>query len=565
VNAAILITLTCLITPQEATPAIVDRATVEAEPAVRAMRDELARSVARLRLDNAEPPFIVAYTLGDSGNWSCSASFGALSSEGGDDSSRSMGVEVRVGDYSLDNTNFVGGFGFGGSRGRIGLPDDDDYDATRHRIWLATDQLYKGAVEQIAAKRAWLKTNSVPDRPDDLSRVEPTLHLEAVRELKVDKEAGRETVKRLSALFRQAPRIESSSASIVVVAINETLLSSEGSLTRTGTAWTRVTVTAQAQAEDGMPLGDLCVFYAASQDELPAIEAMEAEVRTMIARLEARVSAPRAEEYIGPILLEGEAAAFAMLELFVDRVSNPHEPLGARNAGTAFKNRLKKRVAPPFLDIVDDPTQRAYEGVPLLGAYAVDDDGVKPQVVELIDEGRLKSWYMSRIPTREIKETNGHSRGGVGGPGCVFVKSRETKTRDELRAELIRIAVEQELPYAIRVESLARSDVGVSGPRAAGGFTGGNIRLSPPIAAYRVYPDGREEPIRGGEWQGVTLRTLRDIFLTSDRPHVLNTLRGGNFVSIVCPDLLVEEIEMKKPADQESKRPYLPHPFFASE
>lgn len=545
---------------------LVDAKSVDSDPAIRAMKDEMARSLERLRLDNSDPPFLLNYVLNDQHSWFASATFGAITGASGRES-RGIGIEVRVGDYTMDNTNFAGGFGFGDNESRISVPKDDSYEVVRQRLWLATDQSYKGAVEQLAAKKAWLKSNTVTDHPGDLSKVEPLVRLEESRKLEVDADLeshGKQVAKRLSGLFREAPAIQFSSASFVVVAANETRLSSEGSFTRKGESWARVTVTASTQANDGMPLGDLCVFYARSHRDLPSLDAMEAEVKQMIARLSAQVDAPRADEYIGPVLLEGEAAAFAMMELIVDRLASPHEPLGAKNAGSPFKNRLKKRVAPPFLSLIDDPTLDAFEGQPFLASFAVDDDGVLAQPVELIEEGRLKSWYMSRIPTRAIKESNGHSRGGIGAPGCIVVKSSNTMDRARLRAELLRIAQEQELPYAIRVETLARGDVSVSGRAAAGGFSNGTVRLSPPIAAYRVYPDGREEPIRGGEWQGVTLRSLRDIFVTGDRAHVVNALRGGGMTSIACPDLLIEEIEMKKPAEQEVKRPYLEHPYFTA-
>ncbi|MFG0316559.1 MAG: metallopeptidase TldD-related protein, partial [Planctomycetota bacterium JB042] len=205
-----------------------------------------------------------------------------------------------------------------------------------------------------------------------------------------------------------------------------------------------------------------------------------------------------------------------------------------------------------------------FEGTPLLGHFMVDDDGVPAQPLTLVDEGRLRAWYMSRIPTRAIAASNGHSVGGAGGPGNVFVRSSHTLSKEALRAELLSVAKDQELPYGIRVEVMARSDVSVSGARADGRYRNGSISLSPPVAAYRVYLDGREEPIRGGEWQGVTLRSLRDIYVTGDTPTVLNAARGG-FVSVVCPDLLVEEMEMKKPEEQEAKLPYLPHPSFAGD
>jgi hypothetical protein len=82
------------------------------DPVVRAMRDELARSMKKLQLENLGKPYFVAYRVLDSSYCIVSATFGALIGSGSCEppSSTSLGrsvtVEVRVGDYARDNTNF---------------------------------------------------------------------------------------------------------------------------------------------------------------------------------------------------------------------------------------------------------------------------------------------------------------------------------------------------------------------------------------------------------------------------------------------------------------------------
>ncbi|MFG0319311.1 MAG: hypothetical protein ACF8XB_18720, partial [Planctomycetota bacterium JB042] len=307
-------------------------------PTLTAMRDELDRTVERLRMDDVPPPYLVTYTLNERESYSCSAQFGALvDSEGSD--SRSVTVDVRVGSPELDNTNFVNRFYLTGRRRSTTLTEDDDYWTTRQRLWLTSDAQYKSAVEDLSAKEAWLKTNRVPDRPADLTLVDPIRHREPIRPLEVDREASRALVRRLSAAFRDAERLQGSRASFTTGVSGSTAISSEGRDTRTTGRYARVTAQAWTQAEDGMPVGDLAVWYARTPSGLPDADEMEAGVRRMKDRLSARVTAPRAEEYIGPVLFEGEAACFLMLELLIDRLSSPHEPLGLPSAGTPFKNR----------------------------------------------------------------------------------------------------------------------------------------------------------------------------------------------------------------------------------
>jgi TldD protein len=545
-----------------------------ADVVVRALSDEMARSMARLRLESFEPPYRIAYVVPETESFTVDASFGAIlrTREG---HHRGLSADVRVGDYSLDNSNFSGGLGsfftFGGGGGFFpggnSLPEKDDYAAIRHRVWLATDAAYKSALETLARKKAWLESNTVTDRPDDLSPSGPPVdRLEPRAALAVNRERWETVARELSAIFRKYPDVQESRVEFEASARNRLLVTSEGSRTRRGETLWRLDVSASTQAEDGMALGDAISFRGRAEGDLPPLEGMRAQVEDLARGLSARVRARKAEEYIGPVLFEGEAAGEFLLQLLIDRLANPVEPLGSRGGGgTPFKNRLHKRVLPAFLTVVDDPLVASWKGAPLLGAFAIDDDGVPAQKVVLVEEGRLLSWYMSRVPTREIKETNGHSRGGAGDAGCVFVTSANTVPAAKLREELIRNARDQELTHAVRVEAIGRTDLRVRGARAGMARPGGGSEtsLGAPVRAYWVsVEDGSEEPMRGGEFQAVSLRTLRDILVTDDRPVVLNTTRRGHPVSIVTPSLLVEEMEIKKPADEQIKTPYLKHPSF---
>ena len=83
-----------------------------------------------------------------------------------------MSVDVRVGDYHLDSSNFISedGFqGFLGSTGEVGI--DRDYNSLRQDLWLATDQAYKAAVTQMSLKQAFLRSLTKPPEIDDFSQV----------------------------------------------------------------------------------------------------------------------------------------------------------------------------------------------------------------------------------------------------------------------------------------------------------------------------------------------------------------------------------------------------------
>ena len=154
------------------------------DPIIQAMRDEVDRSV-KLNLPNLEEPYFVQYLLDQSDSFTVSASLGALLARSRDHF-RVPEVEVRVGDYKFDNTNFAGGGG-GGSRYDLGnFPLDDDYAVLRRYLWLGTDSVYKGAVEAISRKRAAMRNINQADQLDDFAHAVPVHLVQPFQKLTLD-------------------------------------------------------------------------------------------------------------------------------------------------------------------------------------------------------------------------------------------------------------------------------------------------------------------------------------------------------------------------------------------
>ena len=137
---------------------------IDRTPHDKAMHDELERSRAGLQSSEGEKPYFIQYRLLDLDSRSISASFGALLSST-DTHNRFMDVNVRLGNYQLDSSDFISGNGFQGflgSAGQVGV--DGDYNSLRQDLWLATDQAYKEAVTSMGQKPANLR------RPGSASR-----------------------------------------------------------------------------------------------------------------------------------------------------------------------------------------------------------------------------------------------------------------------------------------------------------------------------------------------------------------------------------------------------------
>src|SRR5579871_5313082 len=126
-------------------PPVVDSPGVGDDPVVNAMRDELKRSTAELRLGELDRPYYMEYRLADIQKVEAAASAGALT-EFSSQRYRPVTIGVRVGEPALDNTNFQStsepGAG-SGSNEQYMVSMDPSYAALRQDLWIATDQTYK--------------------------------------------------------------------------------------------------------------------------------------------------------------------------------------------------------------------------------------------------------------------------------------------------------------------------------------------------------------------------------------------------------------------------------------
>jgi predicted Zn-dependent protease len=234
------------------------------------------------------------------------------------------------------------------------------------------------------------------------------------------------------------------------------------------------------------------------------------------------------------------------------------------------------------MDILDDPTQKEWKGVQLLGHYDVDYEGVTPAPLTVIEKGKLKTFLLTRQPVRgSFEGSNGRARvpGAFGANAAaitnLFVRSSETVKSDELKARLLKMVQDRGKPYGIIVRKM---DFPTTAPVEelrrrfmSAQQSGGARAVSTPLLVYRVYPDGKEELVRGLFFRGFSVRTLRDIVAVSDESfafHYMNSLApmamsGTGYVaptSVIAPSILLEDVELERPQDDLPKLPIVPPP-----
>ncbi len=145
-------------------------------PVIGVLQSELKRNFDILKKE-ATPAYFIGYTVHDERAAQIIASFGAL--ERSDESrGRFATVEVRVGDYALDNTHPIRGEGGGGPRGgRISLPLTDDDEPIKLALWRATDRAFKSATEALTRVRTNVAAKVQEEDPaPDFSREPPQVY-----------------------------------------------------------------------------------------------------------------------------------------------------------------------------------------------------------------------------------------------------------------------------------------------------------------------------------------------------------------------------------------------------
>lgn len=534
-------------------------------PLLGIMESELKLSMEKLVAPNGTKPYFIQYAVTDEKSVSVSGSLGVLTSDSVDHK-RLLDVDVRCGDYALDNTHQIRG-GFGGSdqwRGTVALPLNDDPLATRHPIWLVTDERFKSAVKRLAQVKANLKVKvEEEDLSDDFSREEPSVHIGPwVETPKIDLDILREKVRKYSRAFRNHPLIFSSSVAINGKTTNHLVVNSEGSKLQFGHGWWRIEIHASTIAEDGMRLSQSTSFDAHTPAGLPNDAEVLKAVQQVIDDVLALREAPIVEPYTGPAILMNRASGVFFHEIFGHRIEG-HRQKDVEE-GQTFAKKIGKEVLPSFLSIVDDPSKRQFNSIDLNGFFEFDDECVPAQPARLVENGILKTFLMSRSPTRGFTKSNGHGRRQPGAKvvsrmGNTIVESTKQVPLDELRAMLIAECKKQGKEFGLLFKDIS------------GGFTR-TQRWSPqafkvvPIIVHRIYADGRpDELVRGVDLVGTPLTSFSKILCTGDDSAVFNGVCGAESgsvpVSAISPSILVEQIEVEKKRKDQDRPPILEAPI----
>jgi len=532
-----------------------------------ALDAELKRAMSSLGAQGAaagqQPkPYFLSYAVDDTTTATISAQYGAIAGSN-QSHRRSVDVQVRLGSPAEDNTH---GDHRNSALTTLPLPLTDDREAIARSLWYATDHGYARALDGFLRVKTeqQVRAKEEDNSPDFSAEPPQTAMLPPAPELVVDRPAWEQRLREISSLFSQFPDIFYDTVDMEATNSTSYFVSSEGARVAAPSHVARLVILAKARAADGMDLFRVETFEADSVAHLPDQKTLIEKTLAMSKNLEALRDAPITEPFDGPAILSGRASAVFFHEVLGHRLEGQRQR--GDEEGQTFTKLLGKPILPSFISVSDDPTLTNFEGTPLSGHYVYDDEGQAARRVDLIRDGVLETFLMSRLPIASVSNSNGHGRAEdghmpTGRQGNLIVTSSKTVSDAQLRDLLIAEAKKQGKPYGLYFEDIS-SGFAVTTRRSPQAFQ------VIPLVVYRVYVDGRpDELVRGVSIVGTPQAALNSILATGDKQDIFNGICGAESgsipVSAVAPAMLVSEIETQRQAQGTARPPILPPPSSA--
>jgi predicted Zn-dependent protease len=523
------------------------RAEAEKDPVLKAMLEELDRSMTHLQLPGFEKPYFIEYRIEDIDDFDTRASYGA--SNGSQRShARIARISIRVGDYKTDNSGPRGD-------GALQLESiDNDPIALRSSLWTGTDQAYKAALAAYAQKQAELKQVQTPPQADDFSKAKPIISLADPLKLSIDENGWADRVANDSGIYRTDSTVSASqrdiqysTAAFHARVTTTWIVSSEGAIVRKSASNYSESFGLGTQADDGMRLDRSYGTSGVLISDLDSPEEFKKHVVTLISSLSDLRKAPLVEEeYHGPVLLSADASADTLHSLLATGMAATRPKLGteARTNGP-FASSYHARILPEFLTVIDDPALKTWDGKDLVGSYTVDDEAVPAQTVKLVAAGQLENYLIGRTPVRDFPESNGHARAGVTGPphpviGVMKVTAQQGLTDEQLNQKLIELAKTRDLKSVYYVETLGAE--------------------ATPRLLYRIDMDGKRTLVRGAVLDDLDQRALRSGVEAAGKNLWVANYATEVPETVLAPALLFGDVTIKRANETNDKLPYYPPP-----
>ncbi len=508
-----------------------------------AIKKEVDRNLAGLRMESLQAPFFISYTIGDIKSLSVSASHGSLTSS---DINHYRGANARllIGDYTCSDENYNGTPRSAGSFD--GSPTlDNDEKGIRYTVWRDLDAIYKRAAETYEQKMSTIKQLNIPEKDLELPDWDktPVVVMNDLPRQKVNLEKGiyEQYVKEASSVFKEYAEVLDSEVSVLIYDALIYFYNTEGTEFRFPLTFTTLALSNYGQNKDGEYFSYSTGHTFATPDGLPSIEEVKKEAHKVAQYLMEEIHAPKLEEsYSGPVLFEGVSVVSTMYanlvygeNIHLNAIRKPLSASGFSAGGNSLEDMMDKRIVAREITIEDLTGTKEYKGEKLLGYAPVDGQGVvPPERLVLVEDGVLKTLLSDRVPTPKVPHSNGHallgySLGNGISPGVIRISDTRKMEENKLKQELLASAEAEGYEYAYIVRETSGDG-------------------SYPILLYRVnIADGSETRVRSAFINNLDDKSFRNVIGVSDQEQVYHTVSGSP-ISIITPRaILFEELRIQ--------------------
>lgn len=528
----------------------------EGEMIFRAMEDEMARSLKELKIDTFGPPYFINYQVRHHDRAEVVATFGALLSSD-IKQKQTLFVDVKVGKPEFDSSHPQSHQYVTESL----IPLDNQPDALKRALWYETDLRYKQAIVNFLKKKGRFISGVESHELADFSAGKtPQVRMGEIPRWAPRMQDWEGLAKTVSARFQHAPDIEKSKVQIYANRTLRYYYDSEGNKIREGKLYYGVVIEGWVRSPEGDRLHDEESIYLHEGDAFPTEQELLERTDRLIASLQKLKQAPRMDPYIGPAIFSPDATAVLFHEAIGHRLEG--DRLREDDDGKTFLKKIGRPILPEFLTVTDNPELNRFEGTPLLGHYRFDDEGQESEEVVLVEDGTLRNFLLTRMPVLGFSRTNGHARGdGIHSPmsrmSNFIIASKSQVDAATLKRKLIEEVVRQGKPYGLFVKKI----VGGETQTEQGRF---QVFKGEPLYLYKVFPDGREEMVRGVDFVGTPLSMIGKVMVTGENREVINGFchaeSGSIPVTSIAPSVLLSEVELQSAKKMRVRPPILTPP-----
>ena len=527
------------------------------------MEAELKRSMKGLRLPKNPRPFFMSYLLHHARGLDVWGRYGAVFNT---EPIRAcdLYVECRVGSYRLDQTVDGGLHQDHEDRESYNWlvgPQDLDPVAVRYAFWKLSQLKYQEALQDYYDKQKILVDQRLKSSAASLSKEVKLVKNFTVESTRFSEKRWESFVRQASGLFSKHRRLVDPYVRIRGVSKVRIFVNSEGSKFTCQENYFEVVIKAWYLTDEGAYLDAARYFHARDVADLPKMSTVEATIDDIAEDLASLAKAEPLEPYAGPALLSGTATGLLFHEAIGHRLEG--ERMLSRTEGQTFARRVGQRVLPEQVDMFDDPTLAEWDGQPLYGHYAIDDEGVAAERVQLVKKGVLKSFLMSRSSVPGFKRSNGHGRherfqDPMARMANLIVQAEDRFEWGELKDRMLAEVRQRNLPYGIVVRRVSSGETRTDHYEFQA-FKG------VPTEVYAVDPKtGRERRVRDVSFIGTPLAAIQRIRNFGADYEVDNSYcyaeSGSVPVSTVAPAMVVDELELQRSSSRLYRPPVLKFP-----